>query len=71
MSAPTFKNYINGEWAEAGKTFENRNPANTEEVVGLFSKGTAQDVADAAAAAGAGAACKQSMASLSSKSKTH
>src|SRR5437899_4398231 len=53
MSAPTFKNYINGEWAEAGKTFENRNPANTEEVVGLFSKGTAQDVADAAAAAGA------------------
>src|SRR5712692_6664413 len=53
MSAQTFKNYINGEWVEATKTFENRNPANTEEIVGLFSKGTAQDVTDAAAAAGA------------------
>src|SRR3989454_10806933 len=53
MSAQTFKNYINGEWVGAAKTFENRNPANTEEVVGLFSKGTPQDVADAAAAAAA------------------
>src|SRR2546425_2311779 len=53
MSAQTFKNYINGEWVGAAKTFENRNPANTEEVVGLFSKGTAQEVADAAAAAAA------------------
>src|SRR3979411_1528632 len=53
MSAQTFKNYINGEWVGGGKTFENRNPANTDEVVGLFSKGTAQDVADAAAAAAA------------------
>src|SRR3984893_1144202 len=53
MSAQTFKNYINGEWVGSGKTFENRNPANTDEIVGLFSKGTAQDVADAAAAAAA------------------
>jgi alpha-ketoglutaric semialdehyde dehydrogenase len=53
MSAQTFKNYINGEWVGGEKTFENRNPANTDEVVGLFSKGTAQDVADAAAAAAA------------------
>jgi len=53
MSAPTYKNYINGEWVGGGKTFENRNPANTDEVVGLFSKGTAQDVTDAAAAAAA------------------
>src|SRR5438132_9243945 len=51
MSPQTFKSYINGEWAGGAKTFENRNPANTDEVVGLFSKGTAQDVADAAAAA--------------------
>src|SRR5436305_883273 len=49
----TFKNYINGEWVGGTKTFENRNPANTDEVVGVFSKGTAQDVADAAAAAAA------------------
>jgi aldehyde dehydrogenase (NAD+) len=53
MSAETFKNYIGGEWVGSGKTFENRNPANTDEVVGLFSKGTAKDVADAAAAAAA------------------
>src|SRR5579862_1750398 len=53
MSAQTFKNYINGEWVGAGKTFENRNPANTDEIVGLFSKGSAQDVADAASAAAA------------------
>jgi acyl-CoA reductase-like NAD-dependent aldehyde dehydrogenase len=53
MSSPTFKNYIAGEWVDGAKTFENRNPANTDEVVGLFSKGSAQDVADAAAAAAA------------------
>src|SRR5439155_5181824 len=42
-----------GEWVGGAKTFENRNPANTDEVVGLFAKGMAQDVADAAAAAAA------------------
>ncbi len=46
----TFRNYINGEWVD-GPTFENRNPANTDEVVGLFVKGTAADVDRAAAAA--------------------
>lgn len=50
MSAPTFQNYINGEWV-AGPTFENRNPANTDELVGLFVKGSAKDVESAAAAA--------------------
>ncbi|MFN7924492.1 MAG: aldehyde dehydrogenase family protein [Bryobacteraceae bacterium] len=45
-----FNNYINGEWA-GGDTFENRNPANTDELVGLFVKGTAADVESAAAAA--------------------
>jgi alpha-ketoglutaric semialdehyde dehydrogenase len=53
MSQPqVFANYINGEWVE-GPTFENRNPANTDEVVGLFVKGTAKDVERAAAAADA------------------
>ena len=51
--AETFANYINGEWVEAARTFENRNPANTDELVGSFVKGTAQDVADAADAAAA------------------
>jgi aldehyde dehydrogenase (NAD+) len=50
MSAPVFRNYINGEWVE-GPTFENRNPANTDEVVGAFIKGTPDDIAKAAEAA--------------------
>jgi len=50
MSTQTFANYINGEWV-AGPTFENRNPANTDEVVGLMAKGSAADVEAAAEAA--------------------
>jgi acyl-CoA reductase-like NAD-dependent aldehyde dehydrogenase len=46
----TFRNYIDGEWA-SGPTFENRNPANTDEVVGLFVKGSASDIQSAAGAA--------------------
>ena len=46
----TFANYINGEWV-SGDTFENRNPANTDEVVGLFVKGKPSDVDAAAEAA--------------------
>ncbi len=45
-----FANYINGEWV-TGPVFENRNPANTEEVVGLFVRGAAADVEAAAQAA--------------------
>ena len=51
MAIPTFANYINGEWLESAGTFEDRNPANTGEVVALFSKGSAQDIARAADAA--------------------
>jgi aldehyde dehydrogenase (NAD+) len=50
MSAEVFRNYINGEWVD-GDHFENRNPANTDELVGLFAKATAADVARAAEAA--------------------
>ncbi len=45
-----FQNYINGEWT-GGSTFENRNPANIDEVVGEFIKGSPADVAAAADAA--------------------
>lgn len=54
MASPTvYKNFINGEWvaSRSGETFENRNPANTDEVVGLFQKSTAEDVTDAITAA--------------------
>ena len=40
------KNYINGEWVEASsrKAIENRNPANTDELVGIFPASSAEDV---------------------------
>ncbi len=46
-SAPKlFKNYINGEWVEArgGKAIEDRNPANTAELVGMFPASGPEDV---------------------------
>jgi len=41
-----YKNFINGQWVESksGQTFENRNPANTDDLVGVFQKSTAEDV---------------------------
>src|SRR5213083_3037030 len=41
-----FKNFIDGEWIEAstGETFENRNPADTRDVVGIFQKSAQADV---------------------------
>jgi alpha-ketoglutaric semialdehyde dehydrogenase len=47
------KNFINGEWVEArrGSTFENRNPANTSELIGIFPSSSAEDVNDAVDAA--------------------
>ncbi|HEY4580228.1 MAG TPA: aldehyde dehydrogenase family protein [Candidatus Acidoferrales bacterium] len=49
-----FKNYINGEWLESasGRAFENRNPADNDELVGMFPSSTAEDV-DAAVDAAA------------------
>jgi aldehyde dehydrogenase (NAD+) len=49
--AELFKNYINGEWVDGGEAFDNRNPANTNEVVGRFVQGKPADVAAAAEAA--------------------
>lgn len=50
MSAKLFPNYIDGQWIE-GPQFENRNPADIGEVVGLHVSGTPADVAQAAEAA--------------------
>ena len=52
--APTlFKNYINGEWIEArsGTAFEDRNPANIDELVGMFPLSQEEDVVAAIEAA--------------------
>src|SRR6266704_3600962 len=41
-----FKNFINGEWLESrsGKAYENRNPANTDEWIGMFVSSAEEDV---------------------------
>jgi alpha-ketoglutaric semialdehyde dehydrogenase len=48
-----FKNFINGEWVEprSGKAIEDRNPANTDELVGMFPASGAEDVNAAVEAA--------------------
>lgn len=49
----TFNNYINGEWQESAsqKKFYSVNPANTEDVVGVFQASTETDVKEAIEAA--------------------
>jgi aldehyde dehydrogenase (NAD+) len=51
--ADEFKNLIGGEWrrAKAEKVFENRNPANRDELIGLFPASAAPDVDAAVQAA--------------------
>jgi len=54
MPAPkVFKNFINGKWVEpaTGEHFENRNPANHKELIGLFPKSGREDVENAVAVA--------------------
>ena len=54
MTAPKhYKNFINGEWVEphSGKTFENINPADKTDIVGLFPASDKCDLEDAVAAA--------------------
>src|SRR5215469_610790 len=48
-----FKNFINGEWVESrsGKAYENRNPANTDERIGMFASSSVEDVDAAVEAA--------------------
>jgi alpha-ketoglutaric semialdehyde dehydrogenase len=48
-----YKNFIDGEWVEAstGQTFENRNPADTRDVIGIFQRSGKADVDAAVAAA--------------------
>jgi aldehyde dehydrogenase (NAD+) len=48
-----FKNYIKGEWvpSASGVTFDNSNPADRRELVGMFQKSSRQDVEDAIQAA--------------------
>jgi len=54
MGSPkVYKNLINGQWVESksGKTYENLNPADQSDVVGVFQKSNSDDVKDAIDAA--------------------
>jgi aldehyde dehydrogenase (NAD+) len=54
MAPPkVYKNFVNGEWvpSASGRTFENTNPADRNELIGLFQRSSAQDVDEAIAAA--------------------
>src|SRR5688572_4810378 len=53
LNATTYNNYVDGAWAPSasGETFENRNPANTDDLIGVFQKSTRRDVEAALAAA--------------------
>ncbi|MBD3321036.1 MAG: aldehyde dehydrogenase family protein [Chitinivibrionales bacterium] len=52
--AKEFKNYINGKWtaSSSGKMFEQRNPANLDEITGKWPSSTSEDAACAIEAAG-------------------
>ncbi|MCI0330382.1 MAG: aldehyde dehydrogenase family protein [candidate division Zixibacteria bacterium] len=51
--AKVYKNFINGEWVESGseETFENRNPADKRDLIGLFQRSNQDDVNAAVEAA--------------------
>ena len=51
--ADQHKNFIDGQWltARSAKTFENRNPANRDDLIGLFPASSAEDVDAAVLAA--------------------
>ncbi len=52
-SAPVYRNYIDGQWvtSRSGETFENRNPANTGDLIGVFQQSSRADVEAALEAA--------------------
>lgn len=53
VSAGVFKNFINGEWVapQSGRSHLNRNPANTDEIIGEFPLSSQADVDAAVSAA--------------------
>ncbi|HLW51382.1 MAG TPA: aldehyde dehydrogenase family protein [Candidatus Angelobacter sp.] len=53
MAAKIYKNLIGGEWTESrtGQTYENLNPADTRDVIGVFQRSDRRDIDDAVSAA--------------------
>ncbi|WP_148294605.1 aldehyde dehydrogenase family protein, partial [Halarchaeum acidiphilum] len=56
--ADTYENYVGGEWTDSstGETFENRNPADPDDVIGTFPDSAGEDAETAVAAANDAAA---------------
>jgi alpha-ketoglutaric semialdehyde dehydrogenase len=52
-SVTTYNNYVGGQWvpSSSGRTFENRNPADTADLIGVFQQSSAADVDAAIASA--------------------
>ncbi|HTI37443.1 MAG TPA: aldehyde dehydrogenase family protein [Vicinamibacterales bacterium] len=52
-TATVYHNYVDGKWipSGSGRTFENRNPADTNDLIGIFQESTRDDVLAAIAAA--------------------
>ena len=50
-----YKNFINGRWvaSKSGRTYQNHNPANTDEIIGMFQQSEAEDATAAIDAASA------------------
>src|SRR5262245_7122645 len=46
VQGTTYHNFIDGEWVPSvsGDLFENRNPADTDDLIGVFKKSTHEDV---------------------------
>ncbi|HEX2445276.1 MAG TPA: aldehyde dehydrogenase family protein [Vicinamibacterales bacterium] len=46
LKAATYYNYVDGDWSPSasGDVFENRNPANADDIVGVFQQSSRQDV---------------------------
>jgi alpha-ketoglutaric semialdehyde dehydrogenase len=53
MAEKTYKNLIGGDWVESrsGQTYENLNPADTRDVIGVFQRSDHRDVEDGVSAA--------------------
>jgi len=53
MAAKVFKNFIGGEWVESrsGQTYENLNPADTRDVIGIFQHSDKHNINDAVSTA--------------------
>ena len=53
MTPQIHQNYIAGQWLAAGNAAPNRNPSDTDEIIGHYAQGNARDVDQAVQAAGA------------------